>query len=142
MKGRHFAGVATVALGFILAGTLAFSQSQPPTQGPAAGGTPAWFLQGSFPDPGGRTVVDPGGRVTIPGRGDGAGARGGGGATGRGGGASRGAAAATTEATPPGCSHSPLCGRRDGIPGQSLQRVQWKQTLGYTFAYPYVLPPG
>jgi len=23
-----------------------------------------------------------------------------------------------------------------------LQRVQWKQTMGYTFTYPYVLPPG
>jgi sugar lactone lactonase YvrE len=28
------------------------------------------------------------------------------------------------------------------VPRQSLQRVQWKQTLGYTFEYPYVLPPG
>ena len=37
---------------------------------------------------------------------------------------------------------SPLCGRRGGTPRQSLQRVQWKQTLGYTFEYPYVLPPG
>ncbi len=35
-----------------------------------------------------------------------------------------------------------LCGRRGGTPRQSLQRVQWKQTLGYTFEYPYVLPPG
>ena len=42
----------------------------------------------------------------------------------------------------PGCSRSPLCGRRGGTPRQSLQRVQWKQTLGYTFEYPYVLPPG
>jgi len=25
---------------------------------------------------------------------------------------------------------------------QSLQRVQWQQTLGYAFTYPYVLPPG
>jgi len=25
---------------------------------------------------------------------------------------------------------------------QALQRVQWEQTLGYTFAYPYALPPG
>ena len=23
-----------------------------------------------------------------------------------------------------------------------MQRVQWKQTMGYTFSYPYVLPPG
>ena len=25
---------------------------------------------------------------------------------------------------------------------QTLQRVQWKQTMGYAFTYPYVLPPG
>jgi sugar lactone lactonase YvrE len=35
-----------------------------------------------------------------------------------------------------------LCGNRLGRTRQSLQRVQWKQTLGYTFTYPYVLPPG
>ena len=29
-----------------------------------------------------------------------------------------------------------------GLTRQSLQRVQWKQTMGYTFTYPYVLPPG
>ena len=66
MKGRNFAGVAAVALGMILGGTLGISQSQPPTEGPAVGGTPAWFLQGSFPDPTGRTIVDPSGRVTVP----------------------------------------------------------------------------
>ena len=31
---------------------------------------------------------------------------------------------------------------KTSVPRQSLQRVQWKQTLGYTFEYPYVLPPG
>src|SRR6266581_844158 len=69
MKSRQLVGIAAVALGTILTGTLAVSQSQPPTEGPAAGETPAWFLQGSFPDPGGRTVVDPGGHVTVPPRG-------------------------------------------------------------------------
>src|SRR6267378_70390 len=76
MKRPRLAGVAAVALGMILTGTLTFSQSRPPTQGPAVGGTPPWFLQGSFPDPGGRTVVEPGGSVTIPGGGGGAGGRG------------------------------------------------------------------
>ena len=56
-------------------------------------------------------------------------------------GARRGAGRAGAK-SPPGCSRSPLCGRRGGTPRQSLQRVQWKQTLGYTFEYPYVLPPG
>ena len=134
MKGRSFAGV--IAFGVILAATWASSQSKPPVEGPAAGETPAWFLQGSFPDPTGRTIVEPGGKVTVPPREGGAG---------RGGG--RGAGAAARGAAPPagavpGCSRSPLCGRRGGTPRQSLQRVQWKQTMGYTFTYPYVLPPG
>jgi lysophospholipase L1-like esterase len=35
-----------------------------PTSGPAADDTPAWFLQGSFPDPGGNTSFDADGTVT------------------------------------------------------------------------------
>jgi hypothetical protein len=135
MTARNLAGVAAVALGVILGGTPAFSRTEPPAEGPAVGGTPAWFLQGSFPDPGGRTVVEPGGQVTVcPGR--------------------------TSDKLPalcpkavaalpvpvaggtPGCNHSPLCGHRLGPGRGTLQRVEWKQTLGYTFTYPYVLPPG
>ena len=128
MKGCHFAGTA-VAIAMTLGATLGFSQTQPPTEGPAVDGSPAWFLQGSFADPGGRTVVDSGGRVSIPARDT---------AT-----AGRGAAppAAVPEGTP-ACGRSPLCGKRRGVPRQALPRVQWKQTLGYTFTYPYVLPPG
>ncbi|PYR46000.1 MAG: hypothetical protein DMF95_19330, partial [Acidobacteria bacterium] len=119
----------------ILSGTPGVCESQPPTEGPAVGETPAWFLQGSFPDPTGRTIVDPGGHVTVPPRSDGGG---------------RGAAGSTAVAPPPapaagetpGCRRSPVCGNRLGRTRQSLQRVQWKQTMGYTFTYPYVLPPG
>jgi hypothetical protein len=132
MKGR-FTGV--VALGVLLAAAVAFSQTKPAVEGPAVGETPAWFLQGSFPDPTGRTIVDADGKVTVPAREGGAG---------RGG---RGAGAAARGAAPPagavpGCSRSPICGRRGGTPRQSMQRVQWKQTMGYTFTYPYILPPG
>ena len=135
MKGRNVTGV--IAFGLTLAAAAAFSQTKPPTEGPAVGETPAWFLQGSFPDPTGRTIVEPGGKVTVPAR-EGGGARGAG---------ARGGGAAARGGTPgvggmPGCSRSPLCGRRGGTPRQSLQRVQWKQTMGYTFTYPYVLPPG
>jgi DNA-binding beta-propeller fold protein YncE len=42
----------------------------------------------------------------------------------------------------PACRRSPLCGKRAGKSRQALQRVQWRQTMGYTFTYPYVLPPG
>jgi DNA-binding beta-propeller fold protein YncE len=132
MKARKFTGVAAIALGMTLAATLAFSQSKPLTEGPAVDGSPAWFLQGSFPDPTGRTIVDANGNVTVPPRSGGPGR---GAASGAGG---RGAAATGI----PGCSRSPICGRRGGFPRQGLQRVQWKQTLGYTFTYPYALPAG
>ena len=48
----------------------------------------------------------------------------------------------TATAETPGCSHSPICRNRLGRPSQSLQRVQWEQTLGYAFSYPYRLPTG
>jgi DNA-binding beta-propeller fold protein YncE len=136
MKERSFIG--GLALGVTLAASFAFSQTKPAIEGPAVGDTPAWFLQGSFPDPTGRTIVEPGGKVTVPPREGGAG---------RGGGRGAGAPAPARGATPgvvtvPACSRSPICGRRGGTPRQSMQRVQWKQTLGYTFTYPYVLPPG
>ena len=66
MDGRNVAGVVALTLGLMLSGTPGISQSQPPTEGPAVGETPAWFLQASFPDPTGRTIVDPTGRVTVP----------------------------------------------------------------------------
>jgi streptogramin lyase len=42
----------------------------------------------------------------------------------------------------PGCNHSPLCGNRLGPARQSLQRVEWKQTMGFTYVYPFDLPQG
>ena len=133
MTPRKFAAGAVLALGVMASAAPGISQSRPPTEGPAVDGSPAWFLQGSFPDPTGRTTVEPGGRVTVPPRGGGPRA-------------ARGTAASPLPApvgieTPP-CRRSPLCGNRLGRTRQSLQRVQWKQDLGYTFTYPYVLPPG
>jgi sugar lactone lactonase YvrE len=106
-----------------------FAQTAVPASGPAENGTPAWFLKGSFPDPTGNTSVDRNGNVTVI----------------RGGrGAQAPAPAQTAPPLPPtpGCSRSPLCGNRVTPGRQSLQRVQFEQTLGYTFTYPYVLPPG
>jgi hypothetical protein len=133
MESRTLAGGVVLAAGLIAGGISTTSQSRPPTEGPAAGTTPAWFLQGSFPDPTGRAVVEPGGHVTIPPR--------------AGSGRQGEPAAATTTPPPvaggtPACSRSPVCGNRLGRTRQSLQRVQWRQTMGYTFAYPYTLPPG
>src|SRR5262245_39516259 len=121
MNARNLIGLAVVSLTCTL---FALAQTQPSTRGPAEGGSPAWFLQGSFPDPGGNTIVDPDGHVTIPPR--------------------TAAAPRPAAALPPtpACSRSPVCGNRLTPGRQSLQRVQWEQTLGYTFTYQYVLPPG
>jgi hypothetical protein len=122
-------GVVT-GLGLLLVMGSVSAQTPVPTSGPAENGSPAWFLKGSFPDPTGNTSVDAEGNVTV--------IRGG-----RGGG--RGAAPSAVSAPlppTPGCSRSPLCGNRVTPGRQSLQRVQFEQTLGYTFTYPYVLPPG
>src|SRR5690242_770880 len=99
MNARHFVGVAAAVLTTLVA-TGAFAQTQPPTRGPAESGSPAWFLQGSFPDPGGNTIVDSEGRVTIPQRNAST---------------ARPAPAAVSAASippTPGCSRSPLCGNR------------------------------
>jgi DNA-binding beta-propeller fold protein YncE len=130
MESRTFAGVVAASLVMMLGGTRGISQSQPPTEGPAVGATPAWFLQPSFPDPTGRATVDANGTVTIPSRTGGAGAGGG------------AAALPPGVVATPACRRSPVCGNRLGRSRQSLQRVQWKQTMGYSFSYPYVLPPG
>src|SRR4029077_9375375 len=127
MRRRHLVACVFVVLGVALVGGQALSQSRPPAQGPAADGSPGWFLQGSFPDPTGRTIVEPGGHVTVPARGTGP--------------ATSAPPASAVVETPP-CRRSPLCGKRASIGRQSLQRVQWKETMGYTFSYPYVLPPG
>ena len=123
MKRHRFEGVVALALGVILSATSAFSQTQPPTEGPAVDGSPAWFLQGSFPDPGGRTIVDPDGNVTVAPRSEAGGYR-------------------TATGATPGCNRSPICGSRVGRRRGSLQRVQWDQTLRYTFTYLDVLPSG
>jgi hypothetical protein len=119
--------IFTIGLGLLLCSGAASAQTPVPTSGPAENGTPAWFLQGSFPDPTGNTSVDAEGNVTVMSRG-------------------RGAPPPVATAPPlpptPGCSRSPLCGNRVTPGRQSLQRVQFEQTLGYTFTYPYVLPPG
>src|SRR5215467_4177603 len=120
MTARNFAGVAGAALGAFFIANIAFAQTQPPTRGPADGGSPAWFLQGSFPDPGGNTIVDAAGHVTVPPR--------------------TGGATTLATTTPvaslpptPACGRSPVCGNRVTPGRQTLQRVQWEQTLGYTF---------
>src|SRR5438046_2185466 len=49
------------------------------------------------------------------------------------------AAAPDPQPTPP-CTKSPVCGSRGAGAPYARQRVQWKQTMGYTYAYSYELP--
>jgi sugar lactone lactonase YvrE len=119
----HNCATVVVALGTVLAARALHAQTVPPTQGPSENGQPAWFLQGSYPDPTGFTLVDEDGRVSV----------------------------IPKEARParipgadsgPNCSHSPICGRRGGKPRGEMQRVEWKQEMGYTISYPYFVPRG
>jgi hypothetical protein len=130
MKSGTFVLTGVVSLGILLSAHRVTSQTQPPNEGPPSDGSPGWLLRGSFPDPTGRTIVDRAGRVTIPPRGTGPAPSG------------VAAPAGSPIADTPPCRRSPLCGNRLGRSRQSLQRVLWQQTLGYTFTYPYVLPPG
>src|SRR5262245_61900132 len=107
--------VIAVAVAVLFGGTLTFSQTKPATEGPASDGSPAWFLQDSFPDPTGRTIVDAHGNVTVPPRNDGP-ARG----AARGAGPAAGGVPGVGGGTPP-CRQSPVCGRRGGFPRGQLQ---------------------
>jgi hypothetical protein len=124
MTRSGIAGVAIAALLAGVTGTLAAAQSVPPTRGPAENGQPAWFLQGSFPDPQGFTSTAPGGVVTVVPR--------------------PANPPALALPNPPPCRAAPECGNR--MPGAALrsqmQRVQWEQKLGYDFTYPIDLPAG
>ncbi|MEE2638250.1 MAG: hypothetical protein VYE68_13590 [Acidobacteriota bacterium] len=122
MKRPDF-GDVVAAVGLLLVGTPVLSQTHQPTAGPAIDGAPSWFLQASFPDPGGRTLVDGDGNVTVVSREEAGKYR-------------------TSAPGTPRCRQSPVCDKRDGRRRQDLQRVQWEQTLGYTFAYLDWLPPG
>jgi hypothetical protein len=166
MNKRNFVPISAAALGIIVSAAWAFSQAAAPVEDSSS---PAWFLQGSFPDPTGRTIVDPDGQVTVLPRTGGHGGplaacsedigkycsgQSGFGAmscltqnSGKLSGECKSLvddAAAASGGVPP-CSHSPVCDGHLGVsPGgrQQLQRVEWKQTLGYTFTYPYSLPKG
>jgi hypothetical protein len=126
MKKQTF---ALTALALALMTGAAFSQaSRLAIQSePAKNGTPGWHLGDSFPDPTGFTYVDPDGTVHVIPREERAALTGGripGGAGG------------------PNCSHSLVCGRKGGAARGQLARVEYDQTMGYKFSYPYVVPKG
>lgn len=147
MKKPTFRGIAGIC-GVVLAAAPAFSQG------------PDWFLQASAPDPVGRAVVGPGGRV-LPSSNAGGGlqavcatdiARY---CSSEAGGAARACLTQKVDKLEPPCKtlvsapvppatcrNSPVCGNRFDGPRSTLQRVEWKQTMGYTFVYPVDLPQG
>jgi len=129
----------------------------------AAPASPGWFLQGTHPDTGGRSPVGPGGKVLPPSRDGGAVLAGCSDdieklCQGRSGlyaaracltenrvrlsGICKADLATLPPSSVPACSHSPLCDNRLGPTREDLQRVQWKQTLGYRITYPFDLPKG
>ncbi len=115
--------------GSAIAAAAQVAPTAPAMQGPAADGQPAWHIQTGTSGPMGNMVVGPDGRVTVTPR------------TGPmaamprpGGGLPPGRF--------PGCMHSPVCGRIGGINRQAVQHVIWDQTAGYTFSYPFRMPPG
>lgn len=174
MNGRYFGGGVIAALAIVCTAGLAFSQTfgHAETSGPAKNGSPAWHLQGSFPDPGGNTIVDNEGHVTVPERDRSGASRVA---------ASRGVIAACTDdaaklcssaAAGPaqraclqknadglspscktaltaaianasqGCSHSTICTRKGGPSRGAMQRVEYDNNMGYTYSYPYPIPVG
>jgi len=168
MNRRRLAGVAAVALGMILTGTLTFSQSRPPTQGRLSGGT-AVVSAGIISRPRWTNGRRAGWACHHPRRWRWSGGRGAAlaactdditkyctGQTGWGAGVPRAAFGhAVGRVQDRAC-----CASRPGDHGHSgmqslapLRQSAWplapvtgpaavETNVGYTFAYPYVLPPG
>jgi sugar lactone lactonase YvrE len=129
-KRRLMRHGALWAAGIALTAGVALAATVPPTQGPAANGEPAWRLTKGYSNPPGRMTVGAGGVVTIT------------------------PPAADAPPPPPrpanalpagrfpGCVKSPICGRVGALDRSTTMRVTWDQTPGYTFSYPFQLPPG
>src|SRR5581483_12424280 len=115
--------VALVSGAFAQADRLAI-QSEP-----ARNGSPGWHLGPSFPDPTGFTLVDADGTVHVIPREERRSMMG-------------GASQVPGGQGGPPCSHSIVGGRKGGFARSALARVEWDQTMGYKFSYPYVVPKG
>jgi hypothetical protein len=146
MNPRNFAGVAAVALSMVFAPMPAFSQAAAPGGKPESLG---WFIQ---PPPqrglqgGGNDGFNACTEDVVKH------------CTGLTAGAARGCLdqnadklsaackaelAAPREPQPtPACAGSPVCGNRAADARGELERVQWEQTLGFRYEYPFTdLPP-
>jgi len=126
MKTMSLAGLA---LGLLTTAALAQADRLAIQSEPAHDGTPAWHLGPSFPDPTGFTLVDADGTVHVIPREERKALMG-------------GAPRVPGGESGPPCSHSIVCGRKGGFARSALARVEYDQTLGYKFSYPYVVPKG
>jgi len=130
MKKQVFV-LSALALGLMTGAAFSQASRLAIQSEPAHDGTPAWHLGPSFPDPTGFTLVDPDGTVHVIPREERSkymGAYGGSSVPGGAGG--------------PQCSHSLVCGRKGGFARSALARVEYDQTMGYKFSYPYTVPKG
>ena len=159
MNSRHLA-CAAGAFAILLPGATAFSQTNDATSsGPAANGSPAWFLQDMRgmietrarprPDAGLAGCEGDIAKFCSAGRGSNArycllqNAA-------RLSAACKESASAAEEASlkatlgTPYCYRSPVCDPAPDRGGDRLgvRAVEWKQTMGYTFAYPFASPEG
>ncbi|HEY0265741.1 MAG TPA: hypothetical protein VGC16_03260 [Rhizomicrobium sp.] len=121
--------VAGLALGLMTTAAFAQADRLAIQSEPAHDGIPAWRLGPSFPDPTGFTLVDADGTVHVIPREE------------------RKAYMGNVARVPggdggPQCSHSIVCTRKGGPLRSNLYRVEYDQTLGYKFSYPYVVPKG
>lgn len=134
----HFPVVKRAAMGVALwlasvglTATVASAAAMvPPMQGPPADGQPGWRLLKGYVDPGGKMVVGADGRVTMEPASQPPAPR-----------APR-APGSLPQGRFAGCMHSPICGRVGALDRQVTPRVTWDQTPGYTFSYPFQMPPG
>jgi hypothetical protein len=96
----------------LLAGASATLTAQEES-GPPAGNSPGWFLQEPAPSPNDSPRAQ--GRANF---------------------------AALNSAGVPPCSNSPVCDPQNGGSADrgALARVQWRQTMGYSFSYPFNIP--
>jgi sugar lactone lactonase YvrE len=97
----------------ILSGTAMIAAAQEDS-GPPMGRSPGWFLE--KPAPRAAATPHPVGRANF---------------------------ASLNDAGVPSCSHSPVCDPATGGSADrgALARVQWRQTMGYTFSYPFRISP-
>lgn len=96
----------------LLAGTPALLEAQE-KRGPPTARSPGWFLQEPAKP---ATARRPQGRANF---------------------------ASLNDAGIPPCSHSPVCDPAHGGSADrgALARVQWRQTMGYSFSYPFQISP-